>query len=49
MRRRLLAESTLSRSAILTVSLASDDTSYAVSAERYRDAQIGKYAVWAWR
>lgn len=29
--------------------LADDDTSCAVSAERYRDTQIGKYAVCAWR
>ena len=29
--------------------LADDDTSCAVSAERYRDTEIGKYAVCAWR
>lgn len=29
--------------------LADDETSCAVSAERYRDTQIGKYAVCAWR
>ncbi|HEU5186469.1 MAG TPA: hypothetical protein VFU01_18000 [Gemmatimonadaceae bacterium] len=33
----------------LNLLLADDDTSCAVSAERYRDIQIGKYAVCAWR